>query len=120
MKKISTMSEAEREVMEKLWDQEGKIKQSQLLAQLEADGKEWKRQTVNTFLSRLEAKGLVRREHRMVEAVYSREAYQNMQMREAIDRMYGGKLSNFVAAFVRENKIDESEAEALIRIIEND
>lgn len=119
MKKISNMSEAEEEVMEKLWDQPERIKQSQFLALFEADGKEWKRQTLNTFLSRLENKGLVRREHRMVEAVYSREEYHFMQMKEALDHMYGGRLSNFVAAFVREKGINESEAEALIKILEN-
>ena len=120
MRRVFRMSEAEQEVMEKLWDQEGAVKQSKLLALFEADGKEWKRQTLNTFLSRLEDKGLVKRENRMVEPVYSRETYHSMQMKKAIDQMYEGKLSNFVAAFVKENTIDESEAKALMRILEND
>ena len=103
MKKIVSVSEAELEVMEMLWDQEGAIKQSQLRMLFEEDGKTWKRQTLNTFLSRLEDKGLVKRENRMVETVYSRETYYNMLMKMAIDRMYGGKLSNFIAAFAKEN-----------------
>ena len=93
MEKVVSVSEAELEVMEKLWDQEGAIKQSQLLALFEADGKAWKRQTLNTFLSRLEDKGLVKRENRMVETVYSRETYYNMQMNATINRMYGGKMN---------------------------
>ena len=113
------MSDAELEVMEKLWDQGSSIKQSQLLALFEEDGKEWKRQTLNTFLSRLEEKGLVKRENRMVEPVYSREQYNFMQMQEAINHMYGGKISNFVAAFTKENGIDQKEAEELIKILEN-
>lgn len=113
------MSDAELEVMEKLWDQSEGIRQSQLLTLFEEDGKEWKRQTLNTFLSRLEEKGLVKRESRMVEAVYSREEYNYMQMKEAIDHMYGGRLSKFVAAFTKENGIDEKEAEELIKILEN-
>lgn len=119
MKNFFDISEAELEVMEKLWDQEDSIKQSQLLALFEADGKEWKRQTLNTFLSRLEDKGLVERENRLVRAVYSREEYNYMQMKSAIDHMYEGKLSNLVAAFVKKNTINESEAEALLKIIEN-
>ena len=59
MKSIYSMTEAESEVMEKLWDQEESIKQSHLLTLFEEDGKEWKRQTLNTFLSRLEEKGFV-------------------------------------------------------------
>lgn len=118
MRNFYNISEAEQEVMEKLWDQEDSIKQSQLLTLFEADGKEWKRQTLNTFLSRLEDKGLVERENRLVKAVYSREEYNCMQMKAAIDHMYEGKLSNFVAAFVKKNIVSEKDAEELIRILE--
>ena len=119
MRKIFGVSEAEQEVLEKLWDQEDGIKQSQLLALFEADGKEWKRQTLNTFLTRLEHKGLVRRENRVVKPVYSRDEYNCMQMKTAIDDLYGGRLSKFVAAFVKENTIDESDAEELIKILKD-
>lgn len=118
MKSIYSMTEAESEVMEKLWDQKESIKQSHLLTLFEEDGKEWKRQTLNTFLVRLEEKGLVIRENRMVKVVYSREEYNLMRMKEEIDQMYGGKLSNFVAAFTKENGIDEKEAKALIGLLE--
>ncbi len=94
------------------------MKQSQLLALFAAEGKEWKRQTLNTFLARLEEKELITRENRIVMPRYSREEYYNKQMKTAIDEMYGGRLSNFVAAFVKRNTIDESEAEELIRILE--
>lgn len=119
MRNFFNISDAEFEVMEKLWDQDASIKQSQLLALFEKEGKGWKRQTLNTFLSRLEEKGLVKRENRMVEPVYSRERYSFMQMKEAINCMYGGKISNFVAAFTKENGIDQKEAAALIKILEN-
>lgn len=119
MKSFLDISETEREVMEKLWDYQEGIKQSQLLTLFTADGKEWKRQTLNTFLSRLEDKGLVKRENRVVRAVYSREEYNYMQMKAAVDRMYEGRLSSFVAAFARKNAITDSEAQELIKILEN-
>lgn len=84
------VSEAELEVMEMLWDQKGAIKQSQLLALFEEDGKHWKRQTLNTFLSRLEDKGLVKRENRLVEPLYSKGEYASVQVQAVIERMYGG------------------------------
>lgn len=119
MKKFYDVSDAEMEVMEKLWQQEGGIKQSELLALFEADGKTWKRQTLNTFLARLEEKGLLKRENRIVKVVYSREEYNGMQMKTVIDHMYDGKLSNFVASFVRKNSISESETKELIDFLEN-
>ena len=99
MEKVVRVSEAEMEVMEMLWDQEDTIKQSQLLALFEADGKVWKRQTLNTFLSRLEDKGLIKRENRMVEPLYSREEYGGIQIKAMIDWMYRGKLSKSILIF---------------------
>ncbi len=119
MKGTYDISKAEREVMEKLWDQTESIKQSQLLALFEADGKTWKRQTLNTFLSRLEDKGLVERKNRLVKAIYSRDEYYYMQMQTAIDTMYEGRLSKFVAAFAKKKAINQSEAQELIQILEN-
>lgn len=119
MKSFFDISEAEQEVMEKLWDQQEDIKQSQLLALFAADGKKWKRQTLNTFLFRLEKKGLVERENRVVRAVYSREEFNYLQMKSAVDQMYQGRLSSFVAAFAKKNAITESEAQELIKILEN-
>lgn len=117
MKSKYNVSDAEREVLEVLWEQTEPIKQAQFLALLEERGKEWKRQTVNTFLSRLEEKELVIRENRLVSAAYSEEDYNTLQMQEAIDRMYGGKLSNFVAAFVKKSAISEEDAETLRKIL---
>ena len=119
MKRIYDMSATESEVMEKLWDQGECVRQSQLLDLFAEEGKVWKRQTLNTFLKRLEEKKLVKRENRLVKAVYSREDYNCMQMKEVIDQKYGGKLSNFVAAFAKKNGIDEEDAEALTKILED-
>lgn len=119
MKSMFNIPDAEREVMEKVWDQTEPIKQSALLAIFEAEERGWKRQTLNTFLSRLEEKGLVVREKRMVRAVYSRDQYNCMQMKEAVEQMYDGKLCNFVAALARESGVDEAGVKALEKILEN-
>ena len=119
MKKIYDMAAAEMEVMEKLWEYEEGIKQADLLALFEEDGKEWKRQTLNTFLSRLENKGLVKRENRIAKPVYSREEYSCLQIKTVIDHVYSGRLSNFVAAFAKKNSITDSDAKALIDFLEN-
>lgn len=119
MGKIYSASEAELEVLEKLWDLDEGVKQSKLLALFEADGKEWKRQTLNTFLSRLEEKGLVTRENRIVKTALSREEYHYEQIQAAIDAMYGGSLSNLVAAYLREEKLSKSEKKELRRLFDD-
>ena len=113
MERNYRVSDSEMEVMKMLWRQKEGIKQSQLLDLFTKEGKEWKRQTLNTFLSRLETKGLVIRERGLVRAAVEEEEYNFSQAQNAIDNMYGGKLSNYVAAFIRRNAVNKEDLEEL-------
>ena len=109
MEKNYHASESELEVMRMLWKQTEGIKQSQLLELFTAEGQEWKRQTLNTFLARLETKGLVIREKGLVWAGCTAEEYGYAQVKGAIDELYDGKLVNFLAALVRKNAVSKEE-----------
>ncbi len=117
MKSKYNFSDSEREVMEMLWKQDAEIKQSALLVLFQKEGKEWKRQTLNTFLSRLEEKGVVVRQSRMVKAAYTEEEMNRLIMKEAIDTMYQGKISNFVMAFAEKGGLQKDDVKALKEII---
>ncbi len=119
MKGFLNISDAEFEVMEMLWKHGSRMKQSELLAVSAANGKNWKRQTLNTFLSRLEGKGLVKRANRTVETLYTRDEYSYTQVKAALDCLYDGQLKDFMSAFAQYNVITKKNAEELIRIIEN-
>lgn len=118
MKPIYDIPESEREVMEMLWKFPQGIKQSALLERLNEAGKDWKRQTVNTFITRLEEKGLVRRESRTVWATMSKEDFSNLQVEDVVENVYGGMFSNLVLAFARDNKLTKEDAEQLKKIVE--
>lgn len=118
MRSKYNISDSEREVMEMLWKQTTEIKQSALLVLFQEEGKEWKRQTLNTFLARLEEKGLVIRQSRMVKAAYTEEEMNRLIMKEAIENMYQGKISNFVMAFAEKEGLQKEDAEALKEIID--
>lgn len=134
MKKVVSVSEAELEVMEMLWDQEAAVNQSQLLALFEEDGKTWKRKTLNTFLSRLEDKGLIKRENRLVKPLYSKGEYASIQVKAIVERMYGENMDNFMATFIKENTSEKkvnglahfiadlvfTEEEAVLEALQND
>lgn len=117
MRNQYSVSEAEWEVLQMLWQLGGEARQPKILEALQNSGKEWKRQTVNTFLARLEEKGLVKREKRIVSAVYSEEEYKFRQMELAIETMYDGKLSNFMAAFQKKHAISREDAEELKELL---
>lgn len=120
MKSRYNVTDAEWEVLKMLWDHGRAIRQSELLEISEKNGKGWKRQTLNTFLVRLEEKALVRRENSVVAPVYSEEEYNAIQMKEAIDQMYGGKVSRLLTAFMERNGLSEAEAEELRRLLDKE
>ncbi len=112
------VADAEYEVLRMLWKCGGEVRQTELFKQFEMTGKGWKRQTLNTLLARLEEKKLVERENRIVKAVLSEVDYNNLQMQENIEYMYGGKLSSFFAAFTGQKGISEEEAEEIRKMLE--
>ncbi|MBP3543099.1 MAG: BlaI/MecI/CopY family transcriptional regulator [Lachnospiraceae bacterium] len=118
MRPIYHLPESEREVMEMLWKFPQGIKQSALLECLNEVGKDWKRQTVNTFITRLEEKGLVRRENRIVWAAMGKEAFSNLEVEDVVENVYGGMFSKLVLAFAKEKKLTKEDAEQLKRIME--
>ncbi|MCM1185208.1 MAG: BlaI/MecI/CopY family transcriptional regulator [Lachnoclostridium sp.] len=112
------ISDAEQSVLEMLWKCGGEIKQTELLQQFEESGKEWKRQTLNTLITRLAEKGLVTRENRVVKAVFSEKEFYNRKMEEMIDRTYYGKLSSFISAFTEYRGISEEEMQEILSLLE--
>lgn len=117
MRSTYSVSDAEWEVLKMLWRCGESIRQPQLLKLFEQEGKEWKRQTLNTFLIRLEEKGLVKRENGLVSVVFGEDEYSAMQMKESIDNLYGGRVSNFLAAFMERNGLESEDAKELYQLI---
>lgn len=112
------ISDAEYEVLEMLWKCEGAVKQTELMQMFVTEGKEWKRQTLNTLIKRLEEKGLIERRARVLKPVYSKIEYGNMQMKETIEQIYDGKLSLFLASFSEQGEISDSERVEILQMLE--
>lgn len=117
MKSKYSVTEAEWEVLKALWKLDEKVTQARLLEHCEQEGKQWKRQTLNTFLARLEQKALVKREKGLVWAVYGEEEFSYLLMKEGIEQLYQGKFSRFVAAFSQRNAIDQEDEKELLEIM---
>ncbi len=56
---MELMSDSEKEIMKLIWDHGGAMTTSELLDQIERTGRDWKRTTVRTFISRLIDKGML-------------------------------------------------------------
>ncbi|RGE70614.1 hypothetical protein DWY69_16950 [Eisenbergiella massiliensis] len=62
---LLSLSPAEAEIMELLWEG-GEKTNRELLFYLNTDGRDWKRQTLNTLLTRLIAKNLVKKKRSQI------------------------------------------------------
>lgn len=113
--KSLNMSPAEEEIMNILWS-EGSKSTHELLLHFN-DEKNWKRQTINTLLSRLIAKGIVKKEGRRFVQNYDRCKYEQLKAQSILEVMYGGSLSNFIAAVAGGEKLSDKEAAELYQWI---
>lgn len=107
-----TLSPTERDIMEVLWKSEG-MTNNDIVLYFRERGKDWKRQTTSTFLTRLLQKGVVVKDGHKYRAGCTKQEFEQRQTREILDTMYGGSLKNFVAALTGGERMAEREAEEL-------
>lgn len=109
------LSQAEREIMEVIWDRAEAVTAGELLAVFAH--RAWKAQTMSTFLSRLADKGLLQGERQgrctRYRPALSREEYRRRRARHVVDDLYGGSLSGFLSALSGGQGLARDEVEAL-------
>ena len=109
------LSQAEREIMEVIWERGTAVTAGELLAVFAR--RAWKAQTMSTFLSRLADKGMLRGERQgrctRYRPALSREEYRRRRARHVVDDLYGGSLSAFLSALSGGQGLDRDEVEAL-------
>lgn len=112
------ISESEWQLMEVLWE-EGELTQPQIMAFL---GKKWNRNTVHTFLTRLDAKGFLEvdkeRSPHVYRALVSREACEKQERQSFLERVYQGSVSRMVASFVKDSDLKPEEVQELKKILD--
>ena len=111
------LSDTELMIMEYLWSQNIPKTFSEIKAFFEATtNKNWKKQTLNTFLSRLIDKGLLERKKEETKAYYgaalTKAEFKQRKAKAILEECYEGKISHFIAALTGNNaitKVDEKE-----------
>ena len=92
MKEGYKITAAEREVVEVLWEYTEPVQTRELLDRMKEKGKDWKRQTLNTLLFRLEEKGVIVRRRAYVWSVLSKEELLKKQTEGILNDFYDGEL----------------------------
>lgn len=114
------LTEAEWSVMEVLWSGE-RFSLGELTRELvPVNG--WSKNTVYTYLTRMERKGLVLIDHlqaRPYSAGMSRDACARQERDELLTKVYGGATGELIAAFLKESPISQQEVERLRKLLDN-
>ena len=83
----------------------------------------WNRNTVLTYLTRMETKGLVRINKEVTPHIYcamiDRERCQQKERHSFLHRVYSGSTGDLIAAFLKEEPISQEEREKLRKILDD-
>lgn len=114
------LTEAEWAVLDVLWSEErfalGEITKALLAV------KGWNKNTVHTYLTRMEKKGLVkidRSKEQPYSANVSKEECAKEERTELLQKVYGGAAGDLISAFLKETKISKKEVEKLRKLLDD-
>lgn len=115
------LSEREWTVLNALWETGGA--ELGTLVNVLFSQTEWNRNTVLTYLTRMENKGLVRIDKEtsphIYYAVLDRESCQQKERQSFLNRVYSGSAGELIAAFLKEEPISQAERERLRKILDD-
>ena len=114
------LTEAEWDVLNILWSGNSFTLKEITTALQEVNG--WSKNTVYTYLTRMQAKGLVlidRSQAKPYSAAVSKEFCAKKERTELLDKVYGGAAGDLIAAFLKESSISNEERERLKKMLDD-
>lgn len=111
---VQKMSDSEHEVMRAVWANGGTVTSPQLHQEL-GKTREWKQNTVITFLSRLVDKGLIRAEKKgrgkpsLYVAVLTQEDYKRCETMDFLSEIHGGSVKGLMTALCGSEALDRTQ-----------
>ena len=114
------LTEAEWAVMEALW--EGEKFSLKEVTDMLFPVKEWSKNTVHTYLIRMEKKGLVAIEKhapKPYSAALTRNYLAQEEREDLLTRVYKGAAGDMIAAFLKETKITKDEKDRLRQMLDD-
>ncbi|MGE7825710.1 BlaI/MecI/CopY family transcriptional regulator [Paenibacillus sp. NPDC093718] len=113
MNQVQKLSDTEMELMEVIWECTPPVTSTELLALFAQRGREWKAQTISTFLSRLVDKGALTatrdgRTNKYTPRI-SPEDYKLMETQHVLDGLYQGSVKNLISALYDGEKLSDED-----------
>ena len=123
------LSDSEKEILEWRGKEDKEYSYRDFAAQFgEESEKGWKKQTLSTFLTRMEQKGVISvrcegeerfKKRRYFKAALNRQQYDRERARHLLDSYFDGSLNLFMSAFSGGEKLSGKEADELRKFLED-
>lgn len=118
------LTDCEVFVMKVIWASDDAMSIQEITAKInQRYQKDWKVQTVSTFLSRAVKKGylVMKRSGRTFYyyPIVSEDEYGKREIVKCVDNWSGGKLGNLIASFTEAKKLTEKEKEQIRRMLDD-
>lgn len=121
-KNIQKLPDSEFQIMKTLWDGHPQMSRSEIENALKGE-KHLAATTVNTLLTRLEARGFISVERssraHYYTPVISKKDYQSRESHSIINNLFDGSLVNFVTALYDGQKIPQEKREELEEFLQS-
>ncbi|MFV0343805.1 MAG: BlaI/MecI/CopY family transcriptional regulator [Anaerocolumna sp.] len=110
------LGEMEQRLADLIWNHEPIS--SRTLTELCAREFGWKRTTAYTMLKRLSERSIFKNQNGIVIALMSKDEFRVGQGKEFLKETFEGSLPQFLASFIRHNKLSETEINEIQRLID--
>lgn len=120
MKNLPQISNAEFEVMNVIW-KFAPINTNDIVERL-SENNEWSPKTIQTMLSRLEKKGVIKHEKESRMFVYSplisKDAYLRSEGNAFVNRFFDGVLSRMVVSYLDKSELSDDDINELQAVLD--
>lgn len=123
------LSESEKEILEWMWQEDKEYSYRDIALQFgEGTEKGWKKQTLSTFLTRMEQKGAISvrcegeerfKKKRYFTVALNRQQYERKRAKTLLDSYFNGSLNQFMTALNGGERLSGDEADELRKFLED-
>lgn len=120
----NVLSNTEFYILQYLWSLETPTTFAEIMIHFTEEGKTWKKQTVNTFLSRMIQKGYLKSDktkgpRAVYSPVFTKKEFHEKYAKDIVEDYYDNSILEFVRAYTAGHKLDDTEKTELSSYIQN-
>lgn len=112
------LTENEMQILDIFWTKKQWLSGAKVWEHLNANGKNWERSTVNTYLTRMAEKGYLIKEGTKYQYALSKLEFKKKKAQKLLNSFFNGSVTEMLVALTGGEKISDEEARGLQRFLE--